>query len=214
MRGNSKKRKHENPLDEVERTLYSSFSTAANRISLLYTQAINQQRKAFALGSKHLAERVVHWLEDEHDGTQPISPAILVAFLRRELEDIEGSAADLAPSVPTAPTIPAGPPSAPTNTWSHDQRISGSRGGGRLDGRSSPQEVCRHRVRQQGVEARGAQGCFDVVGSSPRRAFADFNLQQEITHAQPEVNAFGIRDVPSANASMSMHQAGVPSPME
>lgn len=37
-RASTKKRKHDSPLDDIERSLYSSFSSAANGISLLYTQ--------------------------------------------------------------------------------------------------------------------------------------------------------------------------------
>jgi hypothetical protein len=46
-----KKRKSEVDLD-AERTLYSSFSAAANSISQLYTQAVHQQRKATSVAAK------------------------------------------------------------------------------------------------------------------------------------------------------------------
>jgi len=50
----AKKRKYENAaLDEVEKTLYTSFCTAANSISQLYTQAQNQQKIAFHAGERH-----------------------------------------------------------------------------------------------------------------------------------------------------------------
>lgn len=50
----AKKRKSENAaLDEVERSLYTSFCTAANSISQLYTQAQNQQKIAFQAGERH-----------------------------------------------------------------------------------------------------------------------------------------------------------------
>lgn len=50
----AKKRKSENAaLDEVERTLYTSFCTAANSISQLYTQAQNQQKLSFQAGERH-----------------------------------------------------------------------------------------------------------------------------------------------------------------
>jgi len=52
--GMAKKRKSENAaLDEVEKTLYTSFCTAANSISQLYTQAQNQQKIAFQAGERH-----------------------------------------------------------------------------------------------------------------------------------------------------------------
>lgn len=63
----TKKRKHDGPLDDIERSLYSSFSAAANGISVLYTQALTQQRKAYCLGSRAMAERVLGWLEGESE---------------------------------------------------------------------------------------------------------------------------------------------------
>ena len=48
-----KKRKSEYAgLEEVEKTMYSTFSTAANAISQLYSQSINQQRRAYNAGSR------------------------------------------------------------------------------------------------------------------------------------------------------------------
>jgi hypothetical protein len=50
----AKKRKSEySGLDEVEKTLHTSFCTAANSISHLYTQAQHQQRHAFQAGERH-----------------------------------------------------------------------------------------------------------------------------------------------------------------
>lgn len=46
-----KKRKFELDLD-VERNMYSSFVTAANAVSQLYTQGVQQQRRAAAAASR------------------------------------------------------------------------------------------------------------------------------------------------------------------
>jgi hypothetical protein len=46
-----KKRKYELDL-EVERTMYGSFATAANAISQLYTQAVQQQKRAAVAASR------------------------------------------------------------------------------------------------------------------------------------------------------------------
>ena len=48
----TKKRKAELDLD-VERNLHSSFVTAANSISHLFTQAIQQNKKAQVAGAQH-----------------------------------------------------------------------------------------------------------------------------------------------------------------
>ena len=50
--GMTKKRKPELDLD-VERNLHSSFVTAANSISHLFTQAIQQNKKAQVAGAQH-----------------------------------------------------------------------------------------------------------------------------------------------------------------
>ena len=52
-----KKRKYELDL-EVERTMYGSFATAANAISQLYTQAVQQQKRAAVAASRSTLVRV------------------------------------------------------------------------------------------------------------------------------------------------------------
>eukprot|EP01018_Ginkgo_biloba_P014546 Gb_31393 [translate_table: standard] len=55
----AKKRKSENAgLDEAERTMYTSFSNAANSLSQLYTQAQHQQKLAFQAGERHALVRL------------------------------------------------------------------------------------------------------------------------------------------------------------
>lgn len=49
--GVGKKRKYEVDLD-AERTLYTGFVAAANSVSQLYTQAVQQQRRASAAASR------------------------------------------------------------------------------------------------------------------------------------------------------------------
>lgn len=46
-----KKRKYELDLD-VERNMYTSFVSAANAVSQLYTQGVQQQRRAAASAAK------------------------------------------------------------------------------------------------------------------------------------------------------------------
>jgi len=40
-------------LDEVDRTVYASFRTAANSLSQLYTQSMNHQKLSFQAGERH-----------------------------------------------------------------------------------------------------------------------------------------------------------------
>jgi len=56
----TKKRKAELDLD-VERNLHSSFVTAANSISHLFTQAIQQNKKAQVAGAQQALVRQFFW---------------------------------------------------------------------------------------------------------------------------------------------------------
>ncbi len=57
-----KKRKYELDLD-VERSMYTSFVTAANAVSQLYTQGVQQQRRAASAASRGMLVRVMaDWL--------------------------------------------------------------------------------------------------------------------------------------------------------
>ncbi|CAO2823286.1 unnamed protein product [Amaranthus hypochondriacus] len=40
-------------LDEVDRTMYTTFCSAATSLSQLYTQAMNQQKLSFQAGERH-----------------------------------------------------------------------------------------------------------------------------------------------------------------
>lgn len=86
----AKKRKSEAPgLEEVERTLYTSFSAAANSISQLYTQAQNQQKIAFQAGHRHSLDKVHQWISREHNGAAYISVEQLMTFLQKENDRTE-----------------------------------------------------------------------------------------------------------------------------
>lgn len=55
----SKKRKSEaSRLDEIDRTMYSAFSSAANSLSQLYTQAMHHQKLSFQAGERHALVRI------------------------------------------------------------------------------------------------------------------------------------------------------------
>ncbi|CAM6041792.1 unnamed protein product [Sphagnum compactum] len=90
-----KKRKSEySGLDEVEKTLHTSFCTAANSISHLYTQAQHQQKHAFQAGERHAVEKLYFWLLREHQAGSNISVGQILGYLQSELEGVsEGDAA-------------------------------------------------------------------------------------------------------------------------
>ncbi|KAL0021996.1 hypothetical protein WJX77_004313 [Trebouxia sp. C0004] len=84
----TKKRKAELDLD-VERNLHSSFVTAANSISHLFTQAIQQNKKAQVAGAQQALERQVGWLLKEYGNAQYIPMNVLLAHLQQEIQHVD-----------------------------------------------------------------------------------------------------------------------------
>ncbi|KAJ6399134.1 hypothetical protein OIU77_019811 [Salix suchowensis] len=51
-------------LDEVDRTMYASFCSAANSLSQLYTQSMNHQKLSFQAGERQSLVRFPRYLFD------------------------------------------------------------------------------------------------------------------------------------------------------
>jgi len=51
-------------LEEVDRTMYASFCSAANSLSQLYTQSMNHQKLSFQAGERHGLVRFPLYLFD------------------------------------------------------------------------------------------------------------------------------------------------------
>lgn len=85
----AKRRRSENSgLDEVDRSLYTSFCHAANSISQLFTQAQQQQKVAFQSGQRIGLEKVFEWIIRQHQvGLNPTTIDIM-NFLKNELESL------------------------------------------------------------------------------------------------------------------------------
>jgi len=73
-------------LDEVDRTMYSTFSSAASSLSQLYTQAMNQQKLSFQAGERHALENLYQWILRKHEGDSSLSMADVVAHLQNEMD--------------------------------------------------------------------------------------------------------------------------------
>ncbi|CAA6660826.1 unnamed protein product [Spirodela intermedia] len=70
-------------LDEVDRTIYSSFCNAANSLSQIYTQAMNQQKIAFQAGERHGVEKIQSWISRRlEEGSTP-TIADLLGYLQK-----------------------------------------------------------------------------------------------------------------------------------
>ncbi|KAI5055819.1 hypothetical protein GOP47_0029340 [Adiantum capillus-veneris] len=84
-----KRRSEGGGMEDVERSLHTSFCTAANSISHLYTQAQNQQKVAFQAGQRHSLEKLYDWIQKHHQqhGTVP-STAETLNYLKMEMENV------------------------------------------------------------------------------------------------------------------------------
>ncbi|KAG9456835.1 hypothetical protein H6P81_001343 [Aristolochia fimbriata] len=96
----AKKRKSDaTRLDEVDRTMYTTFCSAANSLSQLYTQAMNQQKLAFQAGERHAMEKLYQWILRQHEEGSRVSGADLVSYLQHEL-DYGAEEASMSPRMP------------------------------------------------------------------------------------------------------------------
>ncbi|XP_071722273.1 uncharacterized protein [Rutidosis leptorrhynchoides] len=83
----AKKRKSDaTRLDEVDRSMYSSFCSAANSLSQLHTQAMNHQRLLFQAGERNALEKLYQWiLRKQEEGTR-VATVDIFAYLQNELD--------------------------------------------------------------------------------------------------------------------------------
>ncbi|CAI9758285.1 unnamed protein product [Fraxinus pennsylvanica] len=82
----AKKRKSDaTRLDEVDRTMYSTFCSAANSLSQLYTQATHHQRLSFQAGERQALEKLYNWiLRQQEDGAR-VTTGDIFANIQNEL---------------------------------------------------------------------------------------------------------------------------------
>ncbi|GLT74612.1 hypothetical protein SLA2020_464000 [Shorea laevis] len=73
-------------LDEVDRTMYASFCSAANSLSQLYTQAMNQQKLSFQAGERHGLEKLYNWIRRQQEGGSRVMTLDILNYLQNELE--------------------------------------------------------------------------------------------------------------------------------
>lgn len=76
---------------DLDRSLYSTFVTAANSISQLYTQASQQQKRAHVEGSRQALEKLVNWIVREQGTPQAIPTHFLLDYLRFELQNLDSA---------------------------------------------------------------------------------------------------------------------------
>ncbi|KAL5703513.1 hypothetical protein ACHQM5_022133 [Ranunculus cassubicifolius] len=73
-------------LDEVDRTMYTTFCSAANSLSQLYTQAMNQQKLAFQAGERHATEKLYEWILRQQEEGSRVTTSDIYSYLQNELD--------------------------------------------------------------------------------------------------------------------------------
>ncbi|CAI9777603.1 unnamed protein product [Fraxinus pennsylvanica] len=83
----AKKRKSDaTRLDEVDRTMYSTFCSAANSLSQLYSQATHHQRLSFQAGERHALEKLYNWMLRQQEGGARVATGDVLAYIQNELD--------------------------------------------------------------------------------------------------------------------------------
>ncbi|KAL2498691.1 Uncharacterized conserved protein UCP009193 [Abeliophyllum distichum] len=83
----AKKRKSDaTRLDEVDRTMYSTFCSAANSLSHLYTQAMHHQRLSFQAGERHSLEKLYNWISRQQEDGARVTTGDIFAYIQNELD--------------------------------------------------------------------------------------------------------------------------------
>ncbi|XP_057972897.1 uncharacterized protein LOC131161271 [Malania oleifera] len=86
-------------LDEVDRTMYTTFCSAANSLSQLYTQTMSQQKLSFQAGERHGLEKLYQWILRQEEGGSRVTAVDILTYLQNEL-DFCGEDPSMSPRVP------------------------------------------------------------------------------------------------------------------
>ncbi|KAJ9675522.1 hypothetical protein PVL29_024447 [Vitis rotundifolia] len=86
-------------LDEVDRTMYATFCSAANSLSQLYTQTMNQQKLSFQAGERHGLEKLYQWILRQQEGGSRVTTVDILSYLQNEL-DYCGEEPPMSPRAP------------------------------------------------------------------------------------------------------------------
>ncbi|TVT99002.1 hypothetical protein EJB05_52592 [Eragrostis curvula] len=73
-------------LDEADRTLYSTFCSAANSLSQLYSQSIAQQKQSFHAGEVHALEKLHQWILRKYEQESRLTVADIMAHIQHEMD--------------------------------------------------------------------------------------------------------------------------------
>ncbi|XP_011042891.1 PREDICTED: uncharacterized protein LOC105138502 [Populus euphratica] len=86
-------------LEEVDRTMYASFCSAANSLSQLYTQSMNHQKLSFQAGERHGLEKLYQWIWRQQEGGSRVTTFDIINYIQNEL-DYCGEEPSVSPRTP------------------------------------------------------------------------------------------------------------------
>ncbi|KAK9713859.1 hypothetical protein RND81_06G055300 [Saponaria officinalis] len=69
-------------LDEVDRTMYATFCSAASSLSQLYTQAMNHQKLSFHAGERHGFEKLYQWILRQQEAGERVTTPDVLTYLQ------------------------------------------------------------------------------------------------------------------------------------
>ncbi|RWW14059.1 hypothetical protein GW17_00022202 [Ensete ventricosum] len=72
------------PLDEPDRTLYSTFRGAANSLSQLYTQSVHHQALSFHAGERHALDKLYQWILSQHEIGSRLTVADIATHIQQD----------------------------------------------------------------------------------------------------------------------------------
>ncbi|KAG6776230.1 hypothetical protein POTOM_019736 [Populus tomentosa] len=70
-------------LDEVDRTMYASFCSAANSLSQLYTQSMNHQKLSFQAGERQGLEKLYQWIWRQQEGGSRVATVDIINYIQK-----------------------------------------------------------------------------------------------------------------------------------
>ncbi|CAL0333342.1 unnamed protein product [Lupinus luteus] len=86
-------------LDEVDRTMYASFCSAANSLSQLYTHAMNHHKLSFHAGERHALEKLYQWIRRQQEEGSRVAVVDVLNYIQNEL-DYCGEEPSMSPRAP------------------------------------------------------------------------------------------------------------------
>ncbi|XP_021737644.1 uncharacterized protein LOC110704168 [Chenopodium quinoa] len=191
-------------LDEVDRTMYTSFCSAANSLSQLYTQAMNHQKLSFQAGERHGLEKLYQWILRQQEAGGRAGTVDILTYIQNEL-DYCGDESSMSPRAP----VPHHNSQAPANFANTGFLVSGP----------SAQTPAQS-TRSEQFDNQTKNSVFSNALASPvRRTLQHYHLAQggycpsggppSGNGARSNENNYAnnqVRDSNSNDSSMDMHQ--------